>query len=48
MTYSGIPSEVIFDIFATLIANYDRNHYLEMINDMGVATGTDDAEFLTV
>lgn len=36
---------VIFDLFGTLIANYDRQHYLVVIEDMGIAVGADPAEF---
>ena len=30
---------VIFDLFGTLIANYDRLHYYEVIEKMGEAAG---------
>ncbi|MBN4064612.1 HAD hydrolase-like protein [Dehalococcoides mccartyi] len=38
-------SAVIFDLFGTLIANYDRQHYLEVIERMGEAAGADPEEF---
>jgi putative hydrolase of the HAD superfamily len=36
---------VIFDLFGTLIANYDRLHYYEVIEKMGEAAGADPIEF---
>jgi len=39
---------VIFDLFGTLIANYDRDHYLEVIEKMGEAAGVDPTEFRTL
>ena len=45
---SGTPRAVIFDLFGTLIANYDRNHYLEVIDNMGAAVGADPSEFRTL
>jgi len=36
---------VIFDLFGTLIANYDRDHYLEVIENMGEAAGADTLDF---
>jgi hypothetical protein len=41
-------SAVIFDLFDTLITNYDRNHYLEAIDSMAAAAGTDPIEFCTL
>ncbi|MDG0867811.1 HAD hydrolase-like protein [Candidatus Lucifugimonas marina] len=36
---------VVFDLFGTLIANYDRLHYYEVIERMGEAAGADPIEF---
>lgn len=36
---------VIFDLFGTLIANYDRLHYYEITERMGEAAGADPIEF---
>ena len=38
-------SAVIFDLFGTLIANYDRDHYYGVIERMGDAAGADPIEF---
>ena len=38
---------VIFDLFGTLIANYDRLHYYEVIERMGEAVGANPIEFRT-
>jgi len=38
-------SAVIFDLFGTLIANYDRSHYFTVIERMGDAAGADPIEF---
>jgi putative hydrolase of the HAD superfamily len=48
MSSHSSPRTVIFDLFGTLIANYDRNHYLEVIDNMGAAVGADPAEFRTL
>jgi putative hydrolase of the HAD superfamily len=48
MSSPSSPRAVIFDLFGTLIANYDRNHYLEVITNMGAAVGADPAEFRTL
>ena len=36
---------VVFDLFGTLIANYDRDHYISVIERMGNASGTNPIEF---
>jgi putative hydrolase of the HAD superfamily len=36
---------VIFDLFGTLIANYDRDHYLSVAEKMGEAAGADPVDF---
>ena len=48
MSSSSSPRAVIFDLFGTLIANYDRNHYLDVIDNMATAAGADPAEFRTL
>lgn len=39
---------VIFDLFGTLIANYDRDRYLGVIENMGETAGVDPVEFRTL
>jgi putative hydrolase of the HAD superfamily len=39
---------VIFDLFGTLIANYDREHYLAVAEKMGEAAGAEPVEFRTI
>ena len=39
---------VIFDLFGTLITNYDRKEYLSVIEQMGEAVGADPVEFRTL
>ena len=42
------PEAVIFDLFGTLIANYDRVRYLAAVEHMGVAVGANPVEFKTL
>lgn len=39
---------VIFDLFGTLIANYDRNHYQRVAGNMGEAVGADPGRFTEI
>jgi putative hydrolase of the HAD superfamily len=39
---------VIFDLFGTLIANYDRDHYISVAENMGETAGADPVEFRTL
>ena len=39
---------VVFDLFGTLIANYDRDHYIAVSETMGKAVGVDPVEFRTI
>lgn len=39
---------VVFDLFGTLIANYDRDHYIAVSETMGAAVSADPVEFRTV